>query len=363
MSEQESVCDTGVAIVGAGPIGLELAAALRWAGFDYVHFDAHQIGHTFTWWPRNTYFFSTSERIAIAGIPIQTTTQQRITGEEYLAYLRAVVEQLDLPVRTYERVAGIERRERRFLLHTRSAPGERHYTCNHVVLATGDMHGPNLLGIPGEELPHVSHFFDNVHPYFRRDLLIVGGRNSAVEAALRCWRAGARVTLSYRRAEFDPDVIKHWLLPDLSTQIELGNIGFLPLTAPVAIEPGRAILERLAPDGAPTGEQLGQPADHVLLLTGFQGDIALFRAAGVTLEGPTLTPVYDEETMETNVPGVYVAGTAAAGQRQGRYTLFVENSHVHVARIVSHLTGRVPPKLGTVPARRYDLPLERFQDN
>jgi thioredoxin reductase (NADPH) len=354
---------TEVAIVGAGPIGLELAAALKRAGVDYLHFEAHQIGHTFTWWPRNTYFFSTTERIEIAGIPIQNTLQQRTTGEEYLAYLRSVVEQLDLQVNTYEPVVGIARQGDGFVLHTRPQTGERRYFCRKLILASGDMHKPNLLDIPGEDLPHASHYFRDVHPYFRQRLLIVGGRNSAAEAALRCWRAGARVTLSYRRAEFDAKLIKHWILPDLQAQIKQGNIGFFPLTVPVAITPQHVVLERLGADGTPSGQRFEHPTDFVLLLTGFEADVRLFELAGVTLAGASQTPVYDPETMETDVPGLYVAGTAAAGQRQQRYTLFIENSHVHVGRIVRALTGHWPEQLGTVPARQYDLPLEAIQDN
>ena len=355
-----------VAIVGAGPIGLELAAALKRAGVDYLHLEARQIGYTFTWWPRNTYFFSTTERIEIAGIPIQNTTQQRTTGEEYLAYLRSVVEQLDLPVRTYEPVVGIERQDGGFVLRSQPQTGERserRYVCRKLVLATGDMHRPHLLNIPGEDLPHVSHYFHDVHSYFRRRLLIVGGRNSAAETALRCWRAGSQVTISYRRAEFDARAVKHWILPDLKTQIEMGTIGFFPLTTLVAIAPEHVVLERLYEDGTPGGHRFEQPADFVLLLTGYEGDMRLFELAGVTLAGECQTPVYNPETMETDVPGLYVAGTAAAGKRQEHYTLFIENTHVHVAKIVKALTGRWPDRLGTVPARRYDLPLEAIQSN
>src|SRR4051794_1699464 len=172
-----------VAIIGAGPIGLELAACLKRAGVDYIQFDAQQIGYTLTWWPRNTSFFSTTERLAIAGVPIQNNHQQRITGEEYLAYLRGVVEQFDLRINSYEPVIAIERQGDSatenaeahrvdsfsvasvrsvadpFVLTTRPLTGERRYVCRRVVLAVGDMHWPNRLGIPGEDLPHVAHYF------------------------------------------------------------------------------------------------------------------------------------------------------------------------------------------------------------
>ena len=231
-----------IAIVGAGPIGIELAVCLKAAGMDYVHLEARQIGHTMSWWPRDTTFFSTTERIEIAGVPLQSTAQGRTTGEEYLAYLRSIVEQFDLQVNTYEPVTGIERTEDGFLLQTQPQTGPRAYVARNVVLASGDMHRPHRLQIPGEDLPHVSHYFRDVHPYFRRRLLIVGGRNSAAEAALRCWRAGAQVALSYRRATFDQRLVKHWILPDLQAQIDNGMIGFHPLTAPLEITPGHVVL-------------------------------------------------------------------------------------------------------------------------
>jgi thioredoxin reductase (NADPH) len=353
-----------VVIVGAGPIGIQLAVNLKLAGVDYLHLDAQQIGYTMSWWPRDTTFFSTTERIEIAGVPIQNTAQARTTGEEYLAYLRSIVEQFDLPINTYEPVVDIQRTQGGdFLLTTQPQTGERFYKARKVVLASGDMHRPHRLGIPGEDLSHVSHYFRDVHPYFRRRLLIVGGRNSAAEAALRCWRAGAQVTLSYRRAQFNDRLVKHWILPDLHAQIETGMIGFHPLTAPLEITPSHVVLARLDEAGCPTGETIRQPADFVLLLTGFEADMTLFEQAGVTLEGPSQTPRFDPATMETDVPGLYVAGTAAAGQRQEKYTVFIENSHVHVGRIVQTLTGRWPDRLGTIASRQYELALKDFEAN
>jgi thioredoxin reductase (NADPH) len=358
-----NITSTEIAIVGAGPIGLELAASLKRAKIDYIQFDAHQIGYTISWWPRNTYFFSTSQRIAIAGIPIQNTHQQRSTGEEYLAYLRSVVEQLDLQVNTYEAVVHIDRLEDGFELRTKTQTGERTYRCRRVVLAKGDMDGPNRLGIPGEDLPHVSHYFDDPHKYFQKRLLIVGGRNSAVETALRCWRAGSKVTLSYRRAEFDPKTVKYWILDDLKPQIGSENIGFLPRTVPVEITPEHVVLAPIGEDGQPVeGKSRKHPTDFVLLCTGFVADIGLLEATGVKLQGEEWIPEYNPETMETNIPGLYLAGTVAAG-RQNRYTLFIENSHQHVGKIVKAITGQWPDQLGTVEVRQYSLPYDDIQAN
>lgn len=351
-----------VAIIGAGPIGLELAVCLKRAGVDYIHFDARQIGYTMTWWPRNTPFFSTTERLAIAGVPIQNNHQQRITGEDYLAYLRGVVEQWDLAVNTYEPVIGLEAAGDGFVLTTDSRRGEQRYHARRVVVAIGDMHGPNRLGIPGEDLPHVSHYFRDPHDYFRTRLLIVGGRNSAVEAVLRCWRAGADVTISYRHAQFDERRVKHWLLPDLHAQIEAGTIKFLPETVPVAITPTHVDLAPTRNGQASDGDPWAHPTDFVLLNSGFRGEQQLLEQAGVELRGENRVPVCDTATMETNVPGLYLAGTVAAGIQQ-RYTLFIENCHEHVGKIVAALTGQWPRQLGSIPGHNYEQPLERIEAN
>jgi thioredoxin reductase (NADPH) len=351
-----------IAIVGAGPIGLELAVALKEAGVEYIHFDANQIGHTFTWWPRNTYFYSTSERIAIAGVPIQNTHQQRTSGEEYLAYLRSVVEQFDLQVNTYERVVRIHPLDEAFELHTQTSVGDCCYLAKRVVLAKGDMDQPNFLGIPGESLSHVTHYLDDPHRYFRQRLLIVGGRNSAVEAALRCWRCGAKVTISHRRAEFDPQFVKASILPDLKTQIRVGNIEHLPETLPVEVGPGYVLLGPTVDGKLVDGERIELATDFVLLCTGFVADMSLLQSAGVRLHGEQRIPEHDPETMETDVPGLYVAGTVAAGD-QARYVLSIENSHHHVSKIARAITGREPGRVGTIPARRYEVSPAEVQAN
>ncbi|MGZ8853686.1 MAG: NAD(P)-binding domain-containing protein, partial [Thermoanaerobaculia bacterium] len=188
-----------VAIIGAGPIGIELAVALKQAGVDYVQIDASQIGSTIDWFPMQMLFHSSSDRLALAGVPIQVPNQQKISREEYLAYMLALVMQFGLEVRTYERVERAHRAGSTFELRTRLITGgERTYRVENVVLAIGAFHAPRLLGIPGEDMPHVSHYFRDPHVYFGKRLLIIGGRNSAVEAAVRCQRAGATVTLSYR---------------------------------------------------------------------------------------------------------------------------------------------------------------------
>jgi thioredoxin reductase (NADPH) len=351
-----------VAIIGAGPIGLELAVHLKRAGVHYIHFDARQIANTMTWWPRNTPFFSTTERLSIAGVPIQNNHQGRITGEDYVAYLRGVVELFDLAVNSYEPVTAIRRMESGFALETAPQTGMRRYHAQRVVLAIGDMHYPNRLGIPGEDLPHVSHYFRDPHEYFRRRLLVVGGKNSAVEAALRCWRAGAQVTIAYRKSKFDEERVKHWLLPDLQAQIEAGTIRFLPATLPLAIRPGCVELAAVRDGVVQPGAPLLHATDFVLLATGFHGDQRLLEMAGVALHGDNRVPLFDPQTMETNVPGLYLAGTVAAGIQQ-RYTLFIENCHEHTTRIAAAITGHSPTASGDIAARNYSLTLEQIKAN
>ncbi|MEM1354623.1 MAG: NAD(P)-binding domain-containing protein [Planctomycetota bacterium] len=324
-----------VIIVGAGPIGLELAVCLRHAGTDVLHLEAGAIGQTITWYPKQARFFSSPERIAIAGVPLVSADQAKASREEYLAYLRSVVQQFDLPIATHEPVRQIARDAATGTFTVKTS--KRAVTCDQLVMAIGDMHQPRRINVPGEDLPHVSHYFEEPHAFFGRELLIVGGRNSAVEAALRCHRAGARVSISYRGDAFCESSIKYWLLPEIKALIKHGQIRFYPQTIVKQIHDTRVELKNT--EG---GESRDIAADHVLLLTGYQQDKTLFRMAGVELAGENLAPSVDPETMQTNVPNLYIAGTAAAGT-QNRFKLFIENCHEHAAKIARAITGERPP--------------------
>lgn len=320
------------AIVGAGPIGIEIAVAMKQAGIDYLHFDAKQIGHTISWYAPQTRFFSSNERIAIAGVPLVTPDQQKATREQYLAYLRSVVEQFDLPIHTYEPVIDIERQTDHFRLTTRTQAGEKTYQAGRLILATGGTDRPRMLGVEGEHLPHVSHYLADPHQYFRKKVLIVGGKNSAVEAALRCHHVGARVTFCYRKPQLAEQSIKYWLLPEFKSLIKTGQIRAYLNSHVRRITTTQTILS------VETGPDLAVEADFVLLMTGYEQDATLLRRVGVKLEGPQQKPWYDSETMQTNVNGLYVAGTAVGGT-QDKYTVFIENCHVHVQRIMKHAFG------------------------
>jgi len=334
-----------IAIIGAGPIGIELAVALQQAQVPYLHFDAHQVGHTISWFAPQTHFFSSNERIAIAGVPLQTPGQDKATREEYLAYLRGVVQQFDLQIHTYEPIVDIARQDDHFLLTSAPAAGTRHYRVRRIVLANGGTARPRPLDIPGADLPHVSHYFADPHLYFRRRVLIVGGRNSAIEAAIRCHRVGARVALSYRRAHLDPKDIKYWLFPEIEALLKAGHVAAHLDTVPIKITPTAVTLQ------SPGGQTRDVPADVVLLLVGYMADMTLARLAGVELRQPGDKPAFNPLTMETNVPGVYLAGTAIGGTQE-RYRVFIENCHSHVPRILAALTGRPLP----APRTNFILP-------
>ncbi|MCO6430596.1 MAG: NAD(P)-binding domain-containing protein [Deltaproteobacteria bacterium] len=329
---------TLVTIVGAGPIGIELAAALKSRNISYRHFERGQIGSTIEWYAPGTQFFSSPERIEIAGVPLQTLNQTKATREEYLLYLRSVVKQFDLKIDTYHSVLSVERGDNHTLTIQPSLGGEKfRMASQYVVLAIGDMHRPRLLGLDGESLPHVSHYLLDPHHYFNKKVLIVGGKNSAVEAAIRLHRIGAAVSLSYRRAAFGKS-IKYWLLPEIQYLIKHGAIDFYPETEPISISPQAVKLLRVA------GDEFEVKTDLVLLLTGYEQEKELFHKCGIPLIGEGGKPKFNKQTMESEIPGIFVAGTASAGTQIGGVREFIETSHIHVSRIVSRICGEAPPQ-------------------
>ncbi len=354
---------TDVAIIGAGPIGLETAIALKRAGIEARLFEAKQVGSEFMKWPPQTRFFSSPEHLSLAGIPLHSVNQLSPTGEEYLAYLRQLVETFDLDVHVYEPVTAIDRDGEGFILTTRVRTGENRVRARRVILATGGLSAPRRLEIPGEDLPHVTHYFPGPHPYFRTRLLIVGGKNSAIEAALRCWRAGVQVTLSYRRPELRFERVKPHLAGDIRDRLEKGEIDFLPATLPVEITPTHVRLAATRDGQRPNGEIISRPFDFVLLATGFVADMSLFRQAGVRLHGAAEIPEFSPETMETNVPGLFVAGTAAGGTQMDRFTHFISTTHDHVIKIVRAITGRTPDQIGDIPARNNAVTYDEVKAN
>ena len=333
-----------VCIVGGGPIGIELAVALKRRQIDFQLIEAGSIGQTMSWWAPQTRWFSSNQRISIAGVPLVTPDQQKATREQYLAYLRSVVTQFELNLQTYQKVVRVESiKDGGFKVYRRSAASSSSSNdathcettrCDALVLAVGGTDFPRRLGIPGEDSPHVDGYLRDPHRYFGRRVMIVGGRNSAAEAALRLHHAGASVSICYRGDKLPSKSIKYWIAPELEGLIEAGRITAYFNTVPQSISPRHVDLRDPS-----TGSVFTVPADDVLVLIGYEQDKTLFNQCGVPLEGPSQSPVLDPKTMETNVAGIYVAGTAVAGTQSSKFTTFLENCHEHVDKIVAHLCG------------------------
>lgn len=357
----KGVESTDVALVGAGPIGLEMAHALKTAGIDYVHFESGSIGSTMLWWAPETVFFSSPDRIAICGVPIHSHNQAKTSREQYLAYLRSVADQFDLLVRTHHKVLQIDPKSSEsdsFTLHiAKSAFGvgdprhalksdvsESSVKAKRIILAIGDMHRPQLLGIEGEELPNVSHYLEDAHAYYGEKVLIVGGKNSAIEAAVRLFRVGAKVSISYRRASFDKRRVKYWLLPEVEGLIQKRKIAFFPNTTPTAVSHSSVTLSSTDQHGRLNARDSFEVlTDNVLLLTGYEQDNTLFKQLNINLLGASKRPELNPATMESNCSQVYVIGTASAGTQLTGASEFIETSHRHVLRVINHLTGIEPP--------------------
>ncbi len=352
VSSAASPLQTEVVIVGAGPIGIEMAVAFQRAGIACEVLEAGALGQTMTWWAPQTRWFSSNERISIAGVPLLTVDQTKATREQYLTYLRGVAEQFKLSVRCFEPVVDIRAhtgRFGRFTLVTGDPQTGRKYECGKIVLAIGGTDRPKRLNIPGETLPHVDGYLREPHRYWGRRVLIIGGRNSAVEAALRLHHAGAHVSLSYRGASLPENGIKYWMLPEIRSLLASGRITSYLGTCPTRITPDRVYLTNVPSAAVATAGELAQQeislretvveAEQVLSLIGYEQNKDLFRTAGIELIGENQRPQFNEATMESDVPGIYVAGTAVAGTQTSRYKTFLENCHEHVDKIVAHVTG------------------------
>lgn len=304
-----------ILIAGAGPIGLACAIAARRRGLDPLVIDAGAVANSIVHYPVGMTFFTTPERLEIGGHPL-VCAGAKPTREEALKYYRGVVRAEGLPVRTYARLMEAQVRNGRITCVLESRLGAEPVTCDRLVLATGYFDHPNRLGVPGEDLPHVHHYFDEAHLSYGQNVVVVGGRNSAVEAALQLFRAGARVTLVYRGTAF-PRSVKYWLKPDLENRIKASELA-ARLGAQVESISAAAVTIRAA-EGA--HEQI--PADRVYALIGFHPDLTLFDRIGIAYDQATGRPVVDSDTLMTSVPGVHVAGSVTAGNKISE--IFIEN--------------------------------------
>ncbi|MGE0862686.1 MAG: YpdA family putative bacillithiol disulfide reductase [Vicinamibacterales bacterium] len=327
-----------VIIIGAGPSGLATAIAARHFDLDYLVLEKGALVDGIARFPINMVFFTTPELLEIGGIPL-TTPYDKPTRAEALQYYRKVVDTFQLQVSLFEEVTEVEPAAAEeaaaagaptlFHVHTRNARGvARVREARNVVMAMGYYGAPVMLGIPGEDLPHVSHFYKEAHPFYRQRVVIVGGKNSAAEAALEIHRAGGHVTIVHRGAGFG-ESIKYWVKPDIENRVKEGSIVAHFSANVVEIRPTEVVLD--------SGVTL--PAEGVLLLTGYRADPEFMRRAGIEINRETLEPKYNAETYETNVPGLFVAGGQVAGKKTG--SVFIENGRFHGEVIARTLAGRM----------------------
>jgi thioredoxin reductase (NADPH) len=322
-------------IVGAGPAGLAAAIAARRLGLTYVVLEKGALVNSLLHYPTDMVFFTTPELLEIGGLPF-VSPYDKPTRQEALRYYRRVTDTFELDVRLGERVTSLRRAaDGTFTVTSQPANGE---ACTRqsrtVVLATGAYDVANPLGVPGEDLPHVSHYYREPHSCYRRRVVIVGGKNSAAEAALELYRAGAHVLIVHRGTAL-AESIKYWVKPDIENRIKEGAIRARFSTRVVEITPEDVVLE--GPDG-----RVREPADAVLLLTGYTADTTLLRSAGAAIDHTELAPVHDPETYETTVPNLFVIGACVAGRQSGR--IFIENGRFHgevvVRTIAERMTGQ-----------------------
>jgi thioredoxin reductase (NADPH) len=326
-----------VAVIGAGPSGLATAIAAHRAGLSYIILEKGIVVNTVFHYPTNMVFFTTPELLEIGNLPF-VTPYEKPTRFEALRYYRRVVDHYRLDIQAEEELLRVfpdqgPAGERVLSMETRTGRGVRRlHHARHVVLATGAFDRPNLLNVPGEDLPHVSHYYREAHPFFRKRVLIVGGKNSAAEAALELYRAGATVTLVHRRAQLG-DSIKYWVLPDIENRIKEGSVTALFGTCVVEIRPTTVVVES-------DGGRQEVAADAVLLLTGHHSDTDLFERCGIVYDADTFEPQFDRTTLETNVEGLFLVGAVQTGRNSGR--IFIENGRFHgehAIRIIAERTG------------------------
>ena len=325
--------DADLVIVGGGPCGLAAAVSAQRAGLRAQVIESGVVVSTIAAYPIYVRFFSTAEKLSIGGLPFVIATDKP-TRRDALAYYRAVVSYFAIPLRQRERVTAIQGRSGEFTVVSRTAGGEESKTrAGAVVVATGYFGSPNRIGVPGEDLTHVTHVYREGHEAFLQDVVVVGGGNSAAEAALDLWRSGARVTLVHFGPTFDKK-IKPWVLPDFTNRVKEGQIAVKWDSRVKAIEPRDVVLMRGMHE-----DRL--KADRVYIMTGFAPSLDLLRETGVPIDSRTGIPAHDAKTLETPIPGLFIAGVVVAGYDANK--IFIENGRYHGDRIVARLLGQRAP--------------------
>jgi thioredoxin reductase (NADPH) len=310
-------------IIGAGPTGLACAIEAQKSGLTNVVIEKGCLTNSIFRFPSQMVFFTTPELLEIGGLPL-VCERDKPTRSEALKYYRRVVSTYKLDVHQFEEVQSVERiGEHQFRTHSQLGS----YDSRNVVISTGYYDNPNLMGIPGEDLPHVSHYYSEPYPFFGRDVVVIGGKNSAAEAALDLFRGGARVSLIHRGAEMGKTV-KYWVRPDIENRFKNGEIAAFMNSCVVAITPTHVRIDQ-------KGHTKEIRADHVFALTGYHSSTKFFEQLGIAWDPLTLRPQYNSETYETNVPGVYLAGSVVGGRLNGE--VFIENGRFHGQVVVEHV--------------------------
>lgn len=314
-----------VAIVGAGPGGLACAIEAKRHKLNYLVIEKGCLVNSVFHFPTNMTLFSTPELLEIGNIPFIIPTAKP-TRTDLLGYYRRVAQHFELKINLNEKVQSISGKRGAFQIQT---SGDKVYLAKNIVIATGQYDTPSLMNIPGEEREKVSHYYTEAHPYYQKKIAVIGGKNSAVEAALDLYKHGVEVTIIHRGEDFGKSV-KYWILPDIKNRIKKGRIQAYFNTTVAEIKEDLLILT--GDDGIETELE----NDFVFALTGYRPDMGFLRNMGVEFD-PKLTPVHDEETLQTNVPGIYIAGVITAGCEASK--VFIENTRNHGTKIIGHING------------------------
>ncbi|MCX6142305.1 MAG: YpdA family putative bacillithiol disulfide reductase [Ignavibacteriales bacterium] len=307
-----------IVIIGAGPSGLACAIEAKKHGLSSLTIDQGSVADAIRRFPINMTFFSTPELLEIGGVPF-LSSGFRPTRVECVCYYQMVAKHLDLPLKQQTLVTGLRKVTEGFEVSTKDSS----FLARNVVLATGYFDTPNRFDVPGCDLPKVQRYYTEPYSYVGRDVAVVGGKNSAVETALDLFRAGARVTLIHRGGKLS-DGVKYWILPDIENRVKAGEVRGLFETTVRNIKPGSIVVE-----GQHNEEILNEA---VFVMIGYQPDAKLLKQLGVNIDDSSLAPIHDSSSMQTNVAGVYVAGSLAAGKYNNK--VFIENGRMHGKSIV-----------------------------
>jgi thioredoxin reductase (NADPH) len=318
-----------VVCIGAGPTGLATAIETKRAGMRPLVVDKACLCNSIFHYPVNMVFFTTPELLEIGDLPL-VCAAEKPTRIEALKYYRKVTEHYGLELRLYERVLHVEGHDRNFTVITQTEKGTKErYGGRRIVVATGYYDLPNQLGVPGESLPHVSHYYSEPHEFWNQDVVVIGGKNSAAEAALDLYRNGARVTLIHRGREMGAS-IKYWVRPDIENRIKAGQIYALLDARVVEITKDEVVVEQHA-------QTKRVAAKQVFALTGYHPDYSFIEGLGVKLDAESRRPALDPDTLESNVPGIHLAGVVIGGRYTGE--IFIENGRFHGKQIIKALTA------------------------